>query len=438
MSNQEFSVYEKYESQVRSYCRSFPTVFTKAKGSLLYDEAGAEYIDFLSCAGALNYGHNNAEVKSAVMNYLDSDGLVMSLDMHSAAKSEFLSTFNEYILAPRHLTYKLQFTSPTGTSVVESAVKLARKYTGRHNVVTFTNAFHGMSGVSLGLTGNRYNRQAYSASGISRMPYDGYLGKSINTLAYFRKMLEDGSSGLDIPAAVIVETVQGEGGLNVARVEWLQELRAITEEYGILLIVDDIQAGCGRTGNFFSFERAAIKPDVVCLSKSIGAIGFPFAVLLFKPEYDVWSAGEDNGTFRGNNLAFVASATVIKKFWSDVSFMQELKKKEILLKEVLGSIACKYPEKIVETRGIGFMQGLVFRDDADVPKIIAECFRNRLVIESCGDKGQVLKVMPPLNIDFQLFRKGLSILERSIKNQIAYENVSCEAGHEIMDGVVAK
>jgi len=156
MTNNDISVFEQYESAVRSYCNSYPTVFSKAKGSYLIDSSGDQYIDFFSGAGALNYGHNEDDIQDAVVKYICSDGVMMSLDFHTEAKKEFIATFQKHILKTRNLDYKMQFTSPSGTSVVESAVKLARKYTGRQNVIAFTNGFHGMSGVSLSLTANSH------------------------------------------------------------------------------------------------------------------------------------------------------------------------------------------------------------------------------------------------------------------------------------------
>ncbi|WP_236479554.1 aminotransferase class III-fold pyridoxal phosphate-dependent enzyme, partial [Pseudomonas sp. PA-4-8C] len=249
----ELGIFAEVESQARSYCRSFPVVFDQAQGSYLYDLKGQAYIDFLSCAGSVNYGHNPKPVKAAVIDYLQRDGIQAALDMHSRAKQEFLFNLRKIILEPRALSYKMQFTSPTGTSVVESAIKLARKVTGRQHIVAFTNGFHGMSNTSLGLTGNRDNRQPGVDPYVFRMPYDGYL-KGLDSVEYFERLLNDNSSGMDLPAAVILETIQGEGGINVASSDWLVRLRKLTAEHDILLIIDDIQAGCGRTGTFFSFE----------------------------------------------------------------------------------------------------------------------------------------------------------------------------------------
>ena len=251
-------VFERLESQVRTYSRSFPAVFEKAKGSFLYDAQGKRYIDFFCGAGSLNYGHNNPAIKAAILNYLNSDGVVHGLDMATSAKGRFLEQFESVILAPRGMEYKIQFTGPTGTNAVEAALKLARKIKKRSNIIAFTNGFHGLSSGSLAVTARSfYRNEAFiNRSNVSFMPFDGYFGKDTHTIDYIRQFIEDGSSGIDLPAAVIVETVQAEGGVRVAAKKWLQELQTLCQEFDMLLIVDDIQVGCGRTGTFFSFEPA--------------------------------------------------------------------------------------------------------------------------------------------------------------------------------------
>lgn len=238
------------------------------------DVEGNEFIDFMSACGALNYGHNHPTLKAAALEYLASDGIITSLDFHTSAKLAFIERFRDGILRPRRLDYKLQFPSPTGANCVEAAVKLARKVTGRTTIVAFTNAFHGMSVGALALTGSRKARQVTSPvlNGVIRWPFEGYRGSGLGELDRPEAMANDPSGGLDPIAAFVVETVQGEGGLNVASNEWLRNLCEKTKALGALLIVDDIQAGCGRTGEFFSFERAGLAPDIVCLAKSISGL----------------------------------------------------------------------------------------------------------------------------------------------------------------------
>ncbi|MFA7083634.1 MAG: diaminobutyrate--2-oxoglutarate transaminase [Arcobacteraceae bacterium] len=409
-------IFENLESEVRGYIRSFPTIFTKAKGSILTDEQGVEYIDFFAGAGTLNYGHNNEHISKALIEYLQNDGIVHGLDMATTAKKEFLQTFESHILKPRNLEYKLQFTGPTGTNAVETALKLARLVKGRSNVVSFTNGFHGLSQGSLAVTGNNeYRDESYiSRINATFMPFDGYFG-DMNTLVYFRKFLEDGSSGMDLPAAVILETIQGEGGINVASKEWLQELEAICREFDILLIVDDIQVGNGRSGEFFSFEFAGINPDMVTLSKSIGG-GLPMALLLFKPHLDQWKPGEHTGTFRGNNLAFVASKVSLEHYWQNDNISKAVKYKEKILKDALEKIAEKYKADYdIEVRGRGLAYGFEIKNDKSMAsEISALAFKENLIIETCGSENQVVKFLPPLLIEEELLKEGIKRFEAAL------------------------
>lgn len=356
-------VFRDYESKVRGYIRSFPTIFKKAKGSLLYDEQDKEYIDFFAGAGALNYGHNNDIINDALVDYIKSDGIMHGLDLATTAKKDFILKFVDTILQPRNMDYKIQFTGPTGTNAVETALKLVRIVKRRSNVVAFTNGFHGLTMGSLAITGNAFYRdEAYiSRCNVFFMPYDKYFGDDVDTINYFRKYLEDPSSGLDLPAAVIVETVQAEGGVNVASFEWLKELEDLCREFDILLIVDDIQVGNGRTGKFFSFEDANIYPDVITVSKSIGC-GLPLAFILFKPELDQWRPGEHTGTFRGNNLAFVASTKALDYYWTTDDLSLAVENKSKMLHERLVEIVDKYPQLELAVRGRGMIYGLECKD----------------------------------------------------------------------------
>lgn len=411
--------FDDLESNVRTYCRTFDTVFARARGAVMYDQQGRRYIDFLSGAGALGYGHNNPQIKQAVVNYLLADGLVHSLDLHTGAKLEFLRKFRDIILAPRGLDYRVQFCGPTGTDAVEAALKLARKVTGQANVVAFTNAYHGVSLGSLATTASRRHREAAGIAlhSVVRMPYENYPGAGPDTVALMRSMLARGG-GIERPAAIIVETVQAEGGINVASVEWLRRLSDFASTEGILLVVDDIQAGCGRTGTFFSFERAGIRPDIVCLSKAIGGIGMPMALALVKPELDLWSPGEHCGTFRGNNLAFVAAAAALD-YWRAPGLEQEIGRRGRLMRERLESIADEHPEHCAGVRGIGMMQGLVWRDPSLAAKVSSAAFALGLIVESCGPNGEVLKLLPPLLIDDDELEEGLAILAAAVRGTVA-------------------
>lgn len=407
----------RLESEVRGYVRSFPTVFESAENAKLTDANGKTFVDFFAGAGTLNYGHNNPKAKEALLEYVSRNGIWHGLDKATGAKIEFLNTFESAILKPRKMDYKIQFTGPTGTNCVEAAIKLARQVKKRSHVVAFTNAYHGHSLGSLALTGNDYYHSEFygSRNNVTHLPFDGYMGYS-DTSVLLQKMLDDKSSGLPTPAAVILETVQGEGGVNVASRAWLQEVAKICRKRDILLIVDDIQVGNGRTGRFFSFESSDIQPDMVCLSKSIGG-GLPMAILLMKRELDEWKPGQHTGTFRGNNLAFVAGNAVLD-YWRTPDFAQEVKRKGEMIRNSLTTMADGRGFKV---RGRGMIWGLDVNNGDLANRITDKCFRNGLVIESAGAEGNVVKLLPPLTIETETLNAGLTILNDVINEEAAYE-----------------
>lgn len=414
-------VFDRVESGVRSYSRSFPKLFNKAVGATIYDEKGNSYTDFLAGCSSLNYGHNDPDLKKALIEYISEDGIAQGLDMFTDAKEQFLSSFETYILKPRGMDYRLQFTGPTGANAVEAALKLARKVTGRTNVISFTNGFHGVTLGALAATGNAKHRAGAGTpmAGVTRAAFDGYYGPEINTADLLNQQLSDPSSGIDAPAAIIVETVQGEGGLNAASPEWLRQIEGIAQAHGALFIVDDIQAGCGRTGGFFSFEEMGLSPDIVTLAKSISGMGLPMALTLIKPEHDIWTPAEHNGTFRGNNHAFVTARAALEKFWADDGFAKEVADKAELLADRLGRIAQTHDLRL---RGRGMMLGVDAGSGERAAEICAACFDNGLIIETSGSHDEVVKVLAPLTIPDAQFRAGLGILETTFAEAFATRN----------------
>jgi len=412
-------IFNTLESEVRSYSRQFPVVFERAVGSRLYDESGREHIDFFSGAGTVNYGHNNPVFKELLIDYLRRDGITHALDMATTAKRDFLSRFERVILAPRGLRYKVQFTGPTGTNAVEAALKLARKVTGRTNVLYFQNAYHGMTLGALAVTGNASKRKGAGVPLLHTMPvpFEGDLGE-YDTIDHLRSLLDNPSSGVDRPAAVILETVQAEGGVRAASTGWLQRLAELLREHGVLLIADDIQVGCGRTGTFFSFEAAGIVPDMICLSKSISGFGLPMALVLLRPDLDVWSPGEHNGTFRGNNLAFVTAAAALD-YWQDGSFTSEILRKAGLISGRLTALAARHPHLCGPLRGRGLIQGLHLRPEGLADQVGRAAFQRGLLIEAVGPKDEILKLLPPLVIEDAEIAKGLDILEEALEQTLA-------------------
>lgn len=409
----------RLESNVRGYVRSFPTVFARAEGASLFDREGRRYVDFFAGAGALNYGHNPAPLREALSAYLLEGGVAHGLDMATEAKIRFIETFEARVLAPRDLSYKLQFTGPTGTNAVEAALKIARKVTGRSRVASFTNGYHGMTLGALACTGNLSARRGAGASlpNTLRLPFDGYHGDEIDTLELIEGYLTDGSSGMEKPAAFILETIQAEGGVLTASDEWLRGLQRLARAHGILLIVDDIQVGCGRTGPFFSFEEAGLTPDIVCLSKSLSGFGLPFALVLLLPDLDVWQPGEHNGTFRGNNHAFVTASAALDTYWKDDTLSREVVDKSQWIHERLTHIATMSGG---EHRGRGLIQGIAWDPESGIAADVSrQAFAQGLIIETAGPEGEVLKLLPPLTIDAQDLAFGLEVIERSVGRALA-------------------
>jgi diaminobutyrate-2-oxoglutarate transaminase len=410
-------IIERLESNVRSYSRGFPATFVRAHGSRLEDMTGKQYMDFFAGAGTLNYGSNNPVLKEALIQYIEEDGITHALDMATKAKADFLTAFEKYILRPRNLDYKVQFTGPTGTNAVEAAIKIARRVTGRQTIIAFTNGFHGMTLGSLAATANSHYRHAAGVPLSSTVfaPYENYLGPDIDTISYLDQILSDSGSGVDSPAAVIVETVQGEGGVNVANSRWLRGLQSICQRHEILLIVDDIQMGCGRTGSFFSFEEAGIVPDIITLSKSISGYGLPMSITLMRPELDQWQPGEHTGTFRGNNLAFVTGAAALAHYWMNDHFANEIQRKGQYLRECLRQITSSFADTPLVVQGRGMIQAIDCGTGTLAKTVCRHAFTQGLVIETSGARDHVVKCIPPLTMTDDELDAGLDILTRSLE-----------------------
>ncbi|WP_173932002.1 diaminobutyrate--2-oxoglutarate transaminase [Chelativorans sp. Marseille-P2723] len=426
VSTDDQAIFERRESAARSYCRSFPAIFEKAQGAHLYASDGTKYIDFLTGCSSLNYGHNDPDMKAALFDYVAGDGVAHGLDMHTSAKARFLGAFERIVLRPRNMDHRVMFMGPTGANAVEAALKLARKITRRTNVIAFTNGFHGVTLGALAATGNGYHRggAGLPLSGVTRMPFENALGKSVDTADLLNRMLAEPSSGIEPPAAIILETVQGEGGLNAASQQWMRRIARIAREHGALLIVDDIQAGCGRTGTFFSFEEMGIEPDIITMAKSLSGFGLPLAALLVKPQYDVFGPAEHNGTFRGNNHAFVTATVALEKFWADPGFQESLRGRAAYLKSRLEEIAEHLPA--ARLKGRGMMLGVDVGSGKLAGEICARAFREGLVIETSGAHDEVVKVLAPLTIDEETFARGLDILESAFAEVVQSIQIAAE------------
>ncbi|WP_299601593.1 diaminobutyrate--2-oxoglutarate transaminase [uncultured Tateyamaria sp.] len=419
------SVFTRRESQARSYCRTFDKVFASAQGSEMVDSEGHRYIDFLAGCSSLNYGHNDPDMKAALVEHLCNDGIAHGLDLQTSTKADFIQAFETHILRPRQLDHRLMFTGPTGANAVEAALKIARKATGRTNVVAFTNAFHGVTVGALAATGNAYHRGGggMPLGNVTRMPFDGYAA-GVDSVGLLRQMLGDASSGLDAPAAFLLETVQGEGGLNVSSKSWLVDIAALAKKAGALLIVDDIQAGCGRTGGFFSFERAGITPDIVTLAKSISGFGLPMGLVLVRPEHDVLGPAEHNGTFRGNTHAFITARIAIEKFWRDDRFELDIRRRAQIVERGLETVAEMVPG--ARLKGRGMMRGVDVGSSKLAATICRHAFQEGLIIETSGPNDEVVKVLAPLTTPDKVLEAGLAILIDATQNVITENLLAAE------------
>jgi diaminobutyrate-2-oxoglutarate transaminase len=357
-------------------------------------------------------------MKAALIEHIANDGLAHGLDLHSDAKGDFLTAFETHILKPRGMDYRVMFTGPTGANSVEAAMKIARKKTGRTNIIAFTNGFHGVTMGALAATGNGYHRggAGMDTSGITRVPFDGYVD-GMDSADLLDKMLSDNSGGIDAPAGILFEPVQGEGGLNAASAEWMRKIADIAKRHGALLIADDIQSGCGRTGTFFAFEEAGIEPDIITLAKSISGFGLPLALTLIRPEHDIFGPAEHNGTFRGNTHAFVTARVAIEKFWSNDTFQKDIAKKATIVTEALQEIADMVPGAFLKGRGM--MRGVDVGTGDLAGAICARAYENGLVIETSGNDDQVVKVLAPLTTPPEILREGLAIVVQAARDVVA-------------------
>ncbi len=405
-------VFETWESEIRGYCRAYPTVFESASNARQIDESGRSYIDFFGGAGVLNFGHNNPNMKKALIEFIERDGVAHSLDMYTTVKRDFLEAFGTTILKPRKMNYKMQFVGPTGTNAVEASLKLARKITKRPNVVAFSHGFHGMTLGSLACTANEAFRKVAGVplAHITRLPFENQSGGGIDSLKAYQCELADASGGLEPPAAFVVEAIQAEGGVNVASEKWLRAVQDLAHSVGALFIVDEIQVACGRTGSYFSFDGMDIQPDIINMAKGIGGFGTPLAMNLIKPEHDAhWAPGEHTGTFRGQGLSFVAGREAVR-FFEDDTLMSEVKVKGKRMEACLQGIAKAHPKHDLPVRGKGMMQAIDMGDGALAKEIAKECFENGLLIGPCGSGGRVIKLIPPLTTPDADLDKGLEIL----------------------------
>lgn len=444
MDNQEKNTNQYYvdrqndfESSARSYPRKFPFALKKAKGIWVEDVEGNKYLDFLCGAGTLALGHNDDEVNQAMVDLLTSDAPLHTLDLTTPVKDRFVHTILSLLPEGLKENAKIQFCSPSGTDAVDAAIKLCKTATGRSTVIAFSGGYHGMGHGALALTGNlnAKNKVANLMAGVQFMPYPySYrcpfgLGGESGTKAcinYFERLLKDPESGITKPAAVILEPIQGEGGVVPAPIEFLQAVRRITQELDIPMIVDEIQCGIGRSGKLFAFEYASIVPDVILASKAIGGTQ-PMSVVIYNKKLDKWTAGAHAGTFRGNQLAMAAGTVVLNRV-SQSEFLADVVKKGDYLRKAMNELKDEV-SIIGDVRGKGLMLGVEFIDPNGPKDIMGhpepcgeiaalvqkKCFENRLVMEKGGRNGSVMRCLCALNVSMDEINIMLDIFKKVVK-----------------------
>lgn len=424
------------ESNARSYPRKFPFALVKAKGSWVEDIEGNKYLDFLCGAGTLALGHNDEEINQAMIKMLENDFPLHTLDLTTPVKDEFIQTVLSLLPAELKNNAKIQFCSPSGTDATDAALKLCKTATGRANIIAFQGGFHGMGHGALSCTGNlnAKNKVANLMPGVQHFPYPdtyrnhfGLKGDAAidAACAYFESTLKDPESGITKPAAVILEPIQGEGGVNPAPVKFLQTVRRVTKELDIPLIVDEIQCGIGRSGKLFAFEYADIVPDVILVSKAIGG-SQPLSIVIYNKKLDVWQPGAHTGTFRGNQLAMKAGTIVLNRvskpeFLSEVtrkgekimSRMNALKQKASIIGDVRGKglmIGCEF----VNPKGNKDLCGLFEPNGEAAAKVQKLCFEKRFIIERGGRNGSVMRCLSALNVTDEEIDKAMDIFESAV------------------------
>jgi diaminobutyrate-2-oxoglutarate transaminase len=405
--------FDELESNVRYYCRRWPAVFASSSGSTITDEDGVEYLDFFAGAGALSYGHNNPLLVEVAVEHLRSGRLLHSLDTFTPEKRHFLDTLQRTILAPRQLDMVVQTVGPTGATAVEAALQLAQRLTGHRAVLGFEGGYHGMSYRAASISASMAGR-ATSAhlKDFVALPYVQHVTDA--DVELLETTLRTPVNGQPI-GVVIIEPTQGEGGARPFDPAYLSAIRRLTRELGILVIADEIQAGVGRTGPFFSFEGSQLDPDIICVSKSISGLGLPMAINLVRRNLDTWNPGEFSGTFRGNNLAFATSTTMLENYWSDSTLEKNTEQFGHTVRAALESMATSFGAGQFNVRGSGLLCGLAVGDSELAAAISRHAFERRLIVETCGPGDTIVKLLTPLVIEPEELDEGLTRLALAVE-----------------------
>ena len=415
------------ESNARVYPRHFPIAVAEAQGSHIRDLDGNVFIDFLAGAGVLSFGHNHPELVKVATDQMTV--FTHGLDLPSSAKDDF--TEAQLSMLPKGMRdrMKIHFCGPTGANAVEAAIKLCKTATGRGDIIAFQGGYHGGSHAAMAATGNVSQKRpiANGVPGIHFFPYSSCSRCplnlepetcQVNCVSLLENALHDPNSGLTLPAAVIMELVQGEGGVNPARKEFAQRVRRLTYQLGIPLIVDEVQTGCGRTGTWFAFEQYDIEPDVVVASKALSGLGLPVAVIIYHRDLDVWAPGAHTGTFRGNQLAFAAGAKAVELVRRD-DLLGNVRARGAQIAERLAALEPN--PAVLQVRGKGLMWGIELKAPRDgrtagelAEDVQARALRSGLILELGGRDDCVVRMLPPLNVTAEVVDIALTILLRAI------------------------
>jgi diaminobutyrate-2-oxoglutarate transaminase len=409
--------FEEFESNVRYYCRRWPAVFSTAHGSTITDENGVSYLDFFAGAGALSYGHNNPIFVEVAIDHLRAGKVLHSLDTFTVEKRRFLEALQRHVLIPRQLDMVVQTVGPTGATAVEAALQLAQRITGDRGVVGFAGGYHGMTYRAASISASLAGRETSAhLKDFVALPYvENVSDEDLELLA---RTLRSDVNGQRI-GALIIEPTQGEGGARPFDPAYLRAIREQCRELGVLVIADEVQAGVGRTGPFFSFEGTGLDPDIVCLSKSISGLGLPMAINLVRRELDTWAPGEFSGTFRGNNLAFATSAAMLETYWADCNLEKGTESRGHIVRSTLEELAREFGRGTFKVRGNGLLQGLDVADTALATNISKAAFERHLIVETCGAGDTTVKMLPPIIIDEDELTDGLARLGDSVAQAIS-------------------
>ncbi|MBS2533811.1 diaminobutyrate--2-oxoglutarate transaminase family protein [Catenulispora sp. NF23] len=412
-----------YESNARSYPRRLPIAIEEASGSLVRDVDGNVFIDFLAGAGVLSLGHNHPELVAAVTEQLGV--LTHGLDFPTPVREDFVEAQLSMLPDTMRDRMKIHFCGPTGANAVDAALKLCKTATGRGDIISFQGGFHGASHAAMALTGlvSQKRPVANGVPGIHFFPYSYCarcpIGLSPDTCAtncadVLERALTDGNGGVPLPAAVVMELVQGEGGVIPATVEFARRVRALTLQLGIPFVVDEVQTGCGRTGTWFAFEQYGIEPDVIIASKALSGIGTPVALIIYDEKLDVWEPGAHTGTFRGNQLAFAAGAAAVGIIRRDGILDNVVQRGEQIADRLKPLVDDPW---VAEVRGRGLIWGIEFADPKNgrpagglAAAVQAAALRGGLIVELGGRDDCVVRMLPPLNVTTGTVEAACTIL----------------------------